>query len=179
MKQAMIKMNTVIKTAALALAFACTSALADNGYQYLYWYVDESMNNNTFPFAYATLTEGNSGTAIASLGANSWMDDEGLGLTAGYGPIGFASDLGEYANSSSYFYVELFGEDNVGVAVSTALSYTQLFSAGYLGTDGIGTNVEHAWKVSSFMVPEPTSGMLFLAGLALLGLRRKSLKFEV
>ena len=173
MKQAMNKMNTVIKTAALALTFACTSALADNNYQYLYWYVDETDSGNTYAFAYATLTEGNSGAAIDLRPANSYSESQELGYTAGSGPIGFESDLGTYANSASYFYIELFGEDNVPFAVSTSMTYSQLYAAGYLGNPGTGTQAEHAWKVSAFMVPEPTSGMLFLAGLALLGLRRK------
>ena len=160
--------------AALAFAFTCTSAFADNGYQYLYWYVDESMNYNTFPFAYAALVEGNSGATIDYRVANSYLESGELGLVAGYAPGSPAADLGEYANASSYFYVELFDANNLGLAVSTSLSYSKLYSAGYLGTSGTGTQAEHAWVVSAFMIPEPTSGMLFLLGIAALSLRRKS-----
>ena len=175
MKQAIIKMNTVIKTAALALAFACTSALADNGYQYLYWYVDETEADEPIAFAYATLKDGRTGTVIDALGADSYLSSETLGLTAGSAtaPVGYASDLGAYANSANYFYIELFDENDVGLGASSYLSYSSLFSLGYLGTNDTGTNVEHAWKVSAFMVPEPTSGMLFLLGIAALSLRRK------
>ena len=163
----------------LALALVGMSALADNGYQYLYWYVDESMNYNSFPFAYATLVEGNSGATIDYRVANSYAESGELGLVAGYEPGSPATDIGAYIDSLSYFYVELFDANNLGLAISTSLTYSQLYSAGYLGTSGTGTQAEHPWVVSAFSIPEPTSGMLFLLGIAALSLRRKSkLKIE-
>ena len=159
--------------ACLALAFVCMNALADDGYSYLYWLVDETESAEQIPFAYATLTESSTGAAIDTLWANSYAESDKLGITAGYSPVGWGSDLGDYANSAYSFYVEIFGLNNESLGLSSTLSYLALYSSGYLGTGGIGTQATAAWEVSAFTVPEPTSGMLFLLGLAGLALRRK------
>ena len=78
---------------------------------------------------------------------------------------------GTLDNSASYF-VELYNGDT-WLAESGKLTYTQLFNNGSIFTGGLQpANITPA-NFGSYAVPEPTSGLLFLIGGMLLGLKRR------
>lgn len=86
----------------------------------------------------------------------------------------FGPNLGDYS-----FYIELYryGANGwYGVARSEVASYSDLRTAGYIINMDIGSPViedAQIWQGSGYQIPEPTSGMLVMLGLSLLGLRRK------
>ena len=86
----------------------------------------------------------------------------------------FGTDLEDYS-----FYIELYryGANGwYGVARSEVASYTDLRTAGYIINMDVGSPViedTQIWQGSGYQIPEPTSGMLVMLGLSLLGLRRK------
>ena len=108
------------------------------------------------------------------------------------------ADCSAYANNTAYaFYIELINYDDTyrdsgtpGVITQTpaynasgtdfrgqsaeGLSYTQLAEHGFAGTDLSPINMA-VWNGGSYSpVPEPTSAMLVLFGLAGLALRRRA-----
>lgn len=91
---------------------------------------------------------------------------------AGVGAEGATIDL---ASDDYSFQIALFaesGNDPIGLSVER-LSFSGLESK-FCVTTPPNTTGEQVWRVSSFYaVPEPTSGLLFLLGLASLALRRK------
>ena len=78
---------------------------------------------------------------------------------------------GSYTDSTSFF-VELYNGDK-WVAESAKLTYADLVSQGSIFKGGLQpANITPA-NFGSYAVPEPTSGLLFLIGGMLLGLKRK------
>ena len=172
---------------AIVLAFALCIGSANAEY-YLSWRID---NSSPFEFVYATVkatgangyseylvstsTEGLGGSPnffADSYPGTSAAGENGLGLQA-YG-------TGNPTDYSSYnFQVQLWGLGESGdgelLAASTAASWGDLVTSfNCLNSAVEGTKGDGVWVVSGFhAVPEPTSGMLFLLGLASLALRRK------
>lgn len=93
---------------------------------------------------------------------------------------GTKTDLGGYASSAYSFYLEIFnGSQLVGASVvGQVASYDSLVTAGAIRSGDImgGGTASPYTGFSSFttnVVPEPTSGLMILLGLAALGLKRK------
>lgn len=162
-------MKTLVKKTmiVLALALAANVASADAD-SYLYWMLGDNIKNNlggdtvTYDYAkvklddtYLNLYEGETaqGTEISS----------SLADIAGY--------WGKFDQGASHstFVFELFA-DGVSDPVGTLeMSYASLGSYISNGTTEHGTFVVANYGV----VPEPTSGLLSLFGLAALALRRR------
>ena len=93
----------------------------------------------------------------------------------------YSTVITPYASNEYSFMIELGNWDsNSGtwtmVAMSEAVSYDTLVADGHVGVwsgDTISVQNPTAWAVSSYTVPEPTGGMLFVIGGALLALRRR------
>ncbi len=93
----------------------------------------------------------------------------------------YSSVITPYASAEYSFMIELGNWDaNSGtwtmVAMSEVMSYTQLLDGGHVGVwSGTTINPQNpsAWAVSTYTVPEPTSGLLLIVGGALLALRRR------
>ena len=81
-----------------------------------------------------------------------------------------SGDLSDYN-----FQVRIFDVDNNLIGLSDEVaSFSKLTGEAKLFPDGMSTGSSYVWQVNSFTaVPEPTSGMLFLLGLASLALRRR------
>ena len=93
----------------------------------------------------------------------------------------YSSVITPYASAEYSFMIELGNWDaNSGtwtmVAMSDVMSYTQLEDGGHVGVwsgETIDAQNPAAWAVSSYTVPEPTGGLMFAIGSALLALRRR------
>lgn len=94
---------------------------------------------------------------------------EAMGLWQSVPP----GDLSDYS-----FQVRIFDVDNNLIGLSEEIaSFSKLTGEAKLFPDGMSTESANVWQVNSFTaVPEPTSGMLFLLGLASLALRRKKVE---
>lgn len=148
----------------LGVALLASAASADDSY--LWWMVDSDADSK-FKYTYAVVKATQSDTASGG----TKLDGKGIG--AGTGAFSWAY-IGGFDSSFSYYIELLRGTEDGGyeaVAASSLASWESLrdfFTAnGVLGT---GT----PWTGTGYhAVPEPTSGLLLLLGVAGLALRRK------
>jgi len=150
----------------ILVAVAGITAHAD----YLYWMVDNNPQSGTtitgdpttFSWTEAKLYANGEAVDGATLSSSAWSDYQDLGGYA-YANIG-----DNYAEKS--FTIELFSGDQ-WLARSSAASGSTL---GQFITSGMSMNpAAVGWAPTTYAVPEPTSGLLFLVGGMLLGLKRR------
>lgn len=169
-------MKTLKTVAAIALAFAAMTATAD---YMVYWEVDGATNlypadadQNALAFKYATI-KANPGSGDALHVYNSNGD-------TGYWRLYAKSDntrstgaaySGLFDDSTTSFLVELWTDDRTRVGWQTYSWDTVKASILDADTPQM-TGTATAFKATAF-VPEPTSGLLVLLGMAALTLRRK------
>jgi hypothetical protein len=79
------------------------------------------------------------------------------------------TDIGDYNNRGT-FMIELY---NSGSYLGFASAEASALRDYVFASSGMSTNVGKGWVPPSFAVPEPTSGLLFLLGGVLLGLKRR------
>lgn len=95
-----------------------------------------------------------------------------------YGAVG-RIDLDGLGDIATYsFYIELYTFDaSAGTLNTVGVSTPQLGAtlAPYIGTETNPTPSAY-WHGEGYSVPEPTSGMMLLLGIGLLGLRRRRMK---
>ena len=164
-----MKKTKLIASLAIVLAASVASA-ADS---YLYWMVNNAnYNNSVVNFDYATISTdgGSSYLSLYSSGASGsvtqylWSD----GYNSSYG----APSSGIYAGFSgtpTSFLVELWNASDTRVGWQS-YSYSELAQHLYNSTTGGGLTTPFG---VSQVVPEPTSGLLMLIGMAGLALKRK------
>lgn len=132
---------------------------------YLYWMVDTTAAEAYEPYTAVRLTDGTTEIdkyEFASAAALKDYQSDGSYFTA----------TGTYDSSQSFF-VELLSGDT-WKAQSGAMTYAQLLASGSIFKSGsIAPATAHAASFGSYNVPEPTSGLLFIIGGMLLGLKRK------
>ena len=134
---------------------------------YFYWQVDDGVAD--FSYAQLRLSGGSQYFTIGDTAYTKVGAAEGdLGRTT----LAVAANLGSYASSEYSFLVEVFGEDDGLLAFSDTFSYDDI-AGSFVYSDMGSTLSGTAYGVSVSNVPEPTSGVLLLLGLAALGLRRK------
>ena len=152
------------------------AALAVNA-DVLYWMVaddqvnDSIENDSSGYFAY--LRVNNSNDNMSYIATPDRRNADAVIEAAAWGDQ-FAADISGYANNSYYFYVELANGLRTDPVNYANIDASYLYSGGYstptasLPTGGFG-------QVSgtTYNVPEPTSGLLFLVGGMLLGLKRR------
>lgn len=166
---------------ALAIATGAMVAQAD----FLWWQVAPE-SGRTFQYAelFATNDGGATKTKLDEAGPVDG-DENFVGTKVETASV----DVSAYANSSPEysFFVELI---NYSADLSTEasrdrgdmVSYSDLLSQGYITTPGVGLPTAPSPSAGGWdggagaggsAVPEPTSGMLFLLGGALMALRRR------
>lgn len=138
---------------------------------YLYWMVDTpqsgtdiSGNPTSFDWATAQLWADD-----AIVGTLTKSDAELYTLIDSYAISG---DVSGWASKS--FFIELYNSDSQWMAKSAAVSGSSL--AQYITSTMSMNPPSGAWHGTSYAVPEPTSGLLFLVGGMLLGLKRRRQK---
>lgn len=191
-------MKTILFTIAVVAASVGAHA------EYLYWQVQSTdLPNFATGATGARVFASNDGGVTRNYLNIGYADyDDGF-RSIGYAvqvPVNDTSllaDCSAYANNTAYaFYIELINYDDkyrdsgTGVITPTpaynasgtdfrgqsaeGLSYTQLAEHGFAGTDLSPINMA-VWNGGSYSpVPEPTSAMLVLFGLAGLALRRRA-----
>lgn len=158
-----------MKRLLLVLAMCSASAVfaADS---YLYWMIDAA-DASEYDYTKAQLVSSSSSTwtkglsSIDSATKNQISDAEDIAS-------GFYSSLGNNPQGMYYFVELVAGEV---LAYSDAISYSDAVAAGYITTmSQFDVGSANLWSASSFTaVPEPTSGMMVLFGMAALALRRR------
>lgn len=150
----------------MLVAIAGIAAHAD----YLYWMVSD------YPQSGTTITS--EGTDFYWTSAQLFADGTQVsGAELTYSAFQEYQDLGGYAYAdigddyaSKSFTIELFNGDQ-WLARSAAANGSAL---GQFITRGMSMNpAAGGWTPTSYAVPEPTSGLLFVIGGMLLGLKRK------
>lgn len=146
----------------------------------LYWMVDTpdvagktiSNESTTFSWNYAILTiQDNDILYSGSSSGGTKLTYEDAVILDGAGAYAYA-DIGE-SYSGKYFLIELFSSDDQWIAgyskaanASDVASFIRRSSMSVPPAAGFGQGATYA-------VPEPTSGLLFLIGGMLLGLKRR------
>ena len=148
-------------------AMVCGIALAEESY--LYWQINQQGAEKPIEFAYAQVKATKDGGDIY---VGEAMGVTGGGTAISAGPIDSAFDAATYGEDSGYsFVVELMNSEFDVIGESETFGYAAI--ARYIWSP-MGQKGESAWTVTTFnAVPEPTSGLLLLLGVAGLALRRK------
>ena len=169
---------------AALLCAAATAVRAETSY--LYWMVDVSENEN-YAFSYATIKGINSdGTtsSFLSLYGSGQSDSSGNKLAAtGWPTVNGTTTSALFAGVDGYgvgskFLVELWASTGVDDADPTRVAWGTLAYSTVSGSiyTAMGQTDTAYTVTASQVVPEPTSGLLALLGLAALALRRKQTK---
>ena len=144
---------------AATLAFA--SVRADSSDSYLYWMVDTGSSGITF-----------SDVALFATSPDTFL--QAVSAASGGTSIGgsYASLAGLSNPATMSYYVELYNASGDAIFQSEAFTYSSLANSIYTRTMASGAT-PYNMAVNLHPVPEPTSGMMFLVGAMLLGLKRK------
>lgn len=160
-----------------AVAIACiVSAKAD----YLYWQATEAQYNEVGITDMSTAVSGlwyNDGTGYQQLG--NYFKGEATGsFNVASAPSGFSDS----SSSDRYtYYIELATYDSSTKTYTSkgsvgSLTYSQIYASSQLTAAQGLAQVKATWggmTATPKVVPEPTSGLMMLVGMALLGLKRR------
>ena len=176
-------MKKLLLIAVLTLA---SGVFADD--QYLYWMLPANYAVDGTPAAYASIgimnnasgeNTGYLGLYTDSATGPNYLGTDTYDLSGGVAALYAGVITADYAGSS--FYIELLNDSGEFLGRSEQLlSYSD--AAQYLATlGGTGSgSAAGAWGTSTSFttqaIPEPTSGLLLLLGVAGLALRRKNKK---
>ena len=142
---------------------AVLAAKADYSNQYLSW----MLNSSEAAFSYAVLKSTLDPTTALTLWDTDYFK---VAAEAGDTSTGAVmAHLGDTDYSEYAFFVEAYDGGNNLVAKSDEVAFDLLSAYVYQDME----TISGAYGFAAAAVPEPTSGMLFLFGLASLALRRK------
>ncbi len=159
---------------------------------YLYWMVNVNEAGYDYPYSatvkYDPGTEGGSSSYLNLY----WVDDGSKINTGTYVPSGADSSVGRddlqaFRDSGWGFYAGLASNPNYGSYIielwgdsGNRIGNWTIDAAeamAYIAQNGIGVPATAAWAVAATLpIPEPTSGMLLLLGVAGLALRRRKMR---
>lgn len=167
-----------MKAKSLVFSFVLALASLTSQAEYLYWMLDGSVNNQSGcdKFQYATMSiNGTDVLLMQSATPEPGPSPVVLVKTEAGQPLTenpWYADITGYGDVGSVFLLELYGENDQRVAWTTVtLDQTMLDSYIYRKAgDPVPKSPFTSWGT---IVPEPTSGLLVLLGVAGLALRRK------
>ena len=165
-------MKKMLVLAALAAGLAAYAE--DNAYQCLYWQVQADKVAADVPdynVAYFYALDGDS--VKHAIGVADWTQTQTPSSRTDSEIVG-TGDLTGYSSGYSFLMELAYWDGSAGVMVGKSGTYAFSDLSAYLtsvpGGSGIPTQGVFA---PTFNVPEPTSGLLMLLGIAGLALRRK------
>ena len=172
----------VIRFFAFVLLF-CIGFVANA--EYLYWQLDDfALKSGStdvyvkdgFEFSFARLVAFSSDSAqVMNLHPTIYPQWDPSSEDPAYA----VADLSTLTSVENYsFYIELVlwdGSSDSVTAISDIQTYTSLNNSGYISADIVATP-SNLWHGTSYMVPEPSGGLLVLIGTGLLALRRRKSK---
>ncbi len=172
-------MKKIICALSLAASFATMAASDD---YLLYWevgdsYINQYVSNANLAQLVAVLSD-NSTANVSGAAFGSTSSELSAGPTS---PANLNTLTLTSSQTLAGFYVEFFdwsGSSYSSIGKSDTISYANAYNNGYI-TDFTGSYQQKTatgtWSVTGFTaVPEPTSGLLMLLGLAGLALKRKA-----
>ena len=159
------------------------SAVASADDSYIYWMVDSARTDYTHARIYAASGDTQNYLTIYDSGFDSAYTEK-AGIEDGGGSVlqetvadfrangeGFYAALGSNTAADT-FIIELWNDSQfVGQSSLDASSLAQ-----YVYHGGTSPAPVSMWAPQSFIIPEPSSGLLMLVGCAVLGLRRRRQK---
>ena len=176
-----------------AIFLACAARAEDDGLRVLWWQVGDFTDPDSLKNVAVERVNGGGMTTAADLGVTHarirevtsgdylvMLDPEtGLfSLDSINVPMTWYADVSAYANGSPEyaFIVELGNWDGSNwstLALSETASYADLAANNHIdNVSGYNPNPITPWMPTSYVVPEPSSGLMLLVGAALLALRR-------
>lgn len=157
--------------AAVLTALVSLSGRAEDSY--LYWMFDNYDTGYQFDSAQIRVVSDDKGTDYMTPVAINLSE----GYTAGNGSVSFLEMYTKVSTSGTsdgrYFLLELLN----GESVSYVSDLVNWGAASVVSSSGMSSGSPTAFTVAA--VPEPTSGLLLLFGVAALALRRRSGEVEV
>ena len=166
----------------LLLAAGALSAFGEDAPSYLYWMLTDDLSSNPYSaeFSFARIKVDNTQEYVGLAGDDlAWQEAVGVEPApekeVGTTTKAYWANLGSFTSGYSYvleLYLDDGSDDGCLVGKSGPIAYADL--AGFLSSDADDPTKRpaaafEAWQV----VPEPTSGLLVMLGVAGLALRRK------
>lgn len=158
-------MKTKLLTALLAFTAVCTTK-AD----FLFWEADANPYGIEYNYASIYTMKGEEKLFLDNAGYNS---TDAIGDVIEKGSFAAAVINGDYSKMT--FYVDLYNSE-MGLVGTTKDGILGSSLTTYIASDTVNENMTSHQRLSlkgREFVPEPTSGILMLLGMGLLGLKRK------
>ena len=163
-------MKKALITALAIVAFSATYA------DVIYWMVSNeayedsrNVNESADPYAWICATTSDTDNGIH-------IEGKSAAQVAGeyWGDSYFTTELGSYTGSAYSYYIELWNGTKTTPQSYDSLVNTYIASSGSIATPSTLSNGAFGQVTgTSYNDPEPTSGLLFLVGGMLLGLKRR------
>ena len=161
-------MKRILTIAVLALSAALLSGSAAAADSYLYWMADDDItwDGTSTSVDYDYVRVSYDGTYLSPYVGGEKVEGTAMTKEGATSGASYWGDIANYAEGKEFLF-ELYNESREKVAWMSVLDD---MSTHILGPDSTG--VPTAYTLMS-VVPEPTSGILSLFGLAVLALRRR------
>ena len=172
-------MNRIVLFLSFFLSVGCLFASEGGNYSYRFWMISsEGEYANTYKFSYARICVDNTSDYLTLVDGTDPQDSTKwapavLSDSTQLGSPACWADISAYANQEDAykysFVIEIYNDSGMKVGRSSSVKFEELSQ--YVRSD---QKTEVAVPFAQWnVVPEPTSGLLTLCGLAVLALRRK------